>query len=42
MRIEIWDSDTVNDDLIGEGSFNLMQVYNMPSMRSDNGKLYTI
>jgi Ca2+-dependent lipid-binding protein len=38
MRIEVWDEDTFTaDDLIGEGSYNLMQVYNMPSMRSDNG-----
>jgi hypothetical protein len=37
LRIELWDSDVVNDDQIAEGSFNLMQVYNMPSMRSDNG-----
>lgn len=36
LRIEVWDSDLLNDDLIGEGRFNLMQVYNMPSMRSDN------
>lgn len=37
MRIEVWDHDTVNDDLIGEGSFNLMRIYNTPSMRSENG-----
>jgi hypothetical protein len=36
MRIEVWDHDSVNDDLVGEGSFNLMGVYNLPSMRSDN------
>lgn len=42
MRIEIWDSDTVNDDLVAQGSFNLMQVYSMPSMRSDNGKINNI
>jgi hypothetical protein len=37
MRIEVWDSDAVNDDLVGEGSYNLMRVYNTPSMRNDHG-----
>jgi Ca2+-dependent lipid-binding protein len=42
MRIEVWDLDSVNDDLIGEGSYNLMKIYNMPSMRSDNGSYLLI
>ena len=38
LRVEVWDSDASCDDLIGEGTYNLMKVYNMPSMCSDNGK----
>lgn len=42
MRIEVWDSDLINDDLVAEGSFNLMKVYSMPSMHSNNGTPPTI
>ena len=38
MRIEVWDSNMVKDDLVAEGSFDLRRTYNTPSMRSDNGK----
>jgi len=38
LRVEVWDQDAVKDDLVGEGTYNLMKVYNMPSMCSDNGK----
>lgn len=42
MRIEVWDDDSVNDDLVGEGSFNLMKVYNSAGMRSENGNSLVI
>lgn len=37
LRVEVWDDDVGNDDLIGAGTFNLMKVYNCPGMRSNNG-----
>lgn len=38
LRVEVWDDDIGNDDLIGAGTFNLMKIYNYPGMRSENGK----
>lgn len=37
LRVEVWDEDSVKDDLVGAGTYNLMNVYNMNGMRSDNG-----
>ena len=37
MRVEVWDKDTFSkDDLIGEGTVNLMQFYQNPT-RTENG-----
>ena len=28
LKVEVWDNDAVNDDLIGAGSYNIMQYMN--------------
>lgn len=37
LRIQVWDDDTFADDFVGEGTYNLQQLYNMPAMRTENG-----
>lgn len=37
LRVQIWDDDTVSDDMVGEGTYNISQLFNMPSMRTENG-----
>lgn len=37
IRVEVWDRDNVNDDLVGAGVFNIQSLYNSPMQRSDNG-----
>jgi len=36
LRVQIWDDDTVSDDMVGEGTYNISQLFNMPSMRTEN------
>jgi Ca2+-dependent lipid-binding protein len=31
LKIEIWDKDVIDDDLVGEGFLNLTKVYNCPN-----------
>jgi hypothetical protein len=38
MKIQVWDLDIIKDDVVGEGTFNLMNVYNMPNQRSESSK----
>ena len=38
MKIQVWDLDIIKDDVVGEGTFNLINVYNMPNQRSENRK----
>ncbi len=28
LRVEVWDNDAVEDDMVGAGSYNLMQYVN--------------
>ena len=38
MHVQVWDSDMIKDDIVGEGTFNLRLLENRPNMRSENGK----
>ena len=31
LRVQVWDDDIGKDDLIGEGTVNLNQLYSMPN-----------
>jgi hypothetical protein len=35
LRVQVWDEDNISDDLIGEGTVNLNQLYSMPN-RTEN------
>jgi hypothetical protein len=37
LRVEVWDHDSVNDDLVGAGTFNIQGVFGNPNMGSRNG-----
>jgi len=34
LKIQVWDDDTFKDDFVGEGTYNISQLYNMPNMRT--------
>lgn len=37
LKIEVWDKDVIDDDLVGEGFYNLTKAYNCPNQPL-NGK----
>ena len=38
MNVQVWDKDTFSDDMVGEGTVNLNQLYGNPN-RTENGTL---
>jgi len=42
LKIQIWDDDMISDDFVGEGTFNIQQLYNYPANRTDNGTIVSI
>jgi hypothetical protein len=40
LRVQVWDDDVMLNDFIGEGTFNISPLYNMPPGQTQNRKCY--
>jgi Ca2+-dependent lipid-binding protein len=41
LKIEVWDKDIIDDDLVGEGFFNLTKVYNCANTPQNGMRILT-